>query len=228
MDGQGAPPPDWITPGMLGQPRSMHLWGDSRVALSRAAYEVVYRVNPQYVWLNIGTPEDEVDPEDPSRNGLVPDHMLYRTVPPIDLKPDGATANLAMWSVVRNDEPDEVLHPLMDFLRLPERLQEVIGNAPREDRTAVFVATNGDRAAPFYPEEAASSQRILDVFRRERMTMIITFLHPPRRNRFLYDYVFEVRSAGMPGWRDSWIVCEKAPPGEGHQIGVPVRAFPSA
>jgi hypothetical protein len=226
MPGQGGAAPEWISAAMLAQPWSVQFWGDSRVALNRAAFEVAHRVNPRYVWLEIATPQDLAHPEDPARNGLVPDNMLYRTVPPSDLKPEDAGANLGMWSVVRTDEPEEVLHPLMDFLRLPERLQEVIGNAPREERPAVYVAANADRVVQFYPDDPESSRPILDVFHRERMMIIITFLNLPRKNRFLYDYVFEIRSGQTPDWPDSALICEKAPPGQGYQIGVPIRAFP--
>jgi hypothetical protein len=152
--------------------------------------------------------------------------MLYRTVPPSDMRPESSTANLSMWSVVRSDEPREVIHTVVDFLRLPQRLQEVIGNAPREERPSVFVAANADRVVQFYPDDTASSQPILDVFVRERMMIIVTLLDHPRKDRFLYDYVFESRAGGSPDWRDSALICEKAPPDQGYKLGSPLRAFP--
>ena len=228
MAGPGSVTPPWISEGMLREPRSIEFWGNSRVALNRAAYEVAHRINPRYVWLEIGSPEDEVDPDDPAHTGVIPDDMLYRTVRPAEFKPDNATANLAMWSVVRQDEPDEVLHPLMDFLRLPERVQEVIGNAPREDRPAVYVAANADRVLQFYPDDPSSTAPILAVFVRERMSLIVTILNRTRSDRFLHDYVFEIRSAAGAKWQDALLVCERAPPGQGYEIGAAVRAFPGA
>jgi hypothetical protein len=193
--------------------------------VNRAAYELVHRVHPRYAWIDVGAPEDEVSREDPSRDGSVPEHLLYRTVPPAQMEPDQMTANLAMWSVVRSGEPQEVLHPLMDFLRLPQLLQEIIGSSPRDGHPAVWVVANADRVIPFYPDDPASSQPILDVWKRERLTSIVTLLDHPRKDRFLYDYVFEVRSGETPNWRDAVIVCEKAPPGTGHEVGVAVPAF---
>jgi hypothetical protein len=215
----------WVPKDLTGGPRYVWIWGDSRVAVNRVAYEVVHRMNPTFVWIDIGTPDDDVDPDDPSRAGLVPETMLYQTVAPADLEPDNASANLAMWSVVRHDEPESVLHPLVDFLRLPQLVQEIIGNAPREGRSAVWVAANADRLIPFYPDDPAASQPILDVWRRERLSTIVTLLDHPRSDRFLYDYVFEVRAKGAASWREAVIVCEKAPEGDQASVGVPTRAF---
>ena len=91
---------------------------------------------------------------------------------------------------------------------------------------AVWVAANADRLIAFYPDDPASSQPIIDVWKRERLATIVTLLHNPREDRFLYDYVFEIRTAGLPSWREALIVCEKAPAGQGYRIGVPGRAFP--
>ncbi|MCI4350091.1 MAG: hypothetical protein L3K15_01050 [Thermoplasmata archaeon] len=226
MPGLGPGVPEWISPRMTRGPCNIWIWGDARLAVNRAAFEVVHRVQARYAWIDIGSSGDDVDPEDPSRNGLVPDTMLYRTIPPADLEPSHALANLAMWSVVRADEPIEVLHPLMDFLRLPQLLQEIIGNAPSEGHPAVFVVANADRLIAFYPDDDASSQPILDVWKRERLTAVVTLLDHPRKDRFLYDYVFEVRSKDSASWRDARILCEKAPADQGFRMGVPLRAFP--
>lgn len=226
MPGFGPGSPEWISPEMVGdRPWLLWIWGDSRIGVNRVAFDAARRLNSRFMWVEIGSPEDEVHPEDPSLSGMIPPELLYRTVPPEEMAPDNATANLAMWSVVRKDEPTAVLHPLMDFLRLPALIQEIVGNAPRGGRPAVWVAANADRLIEFYPDDPASSQPILDVWRRERLTTIVTLLDHPRNDRFLYDYVFEVRSQGRSDWREAEVVCEKAPAGQDYPIGKPVRAF---
>jgi hypothetical protein len=210
---------------LRGQSVLVWIWGDSRVAANQAAYEVAHRLNPKYLWVDIGSPDEKVHPEDPSRSGAVPREMLYGTVPPSELAPENASANLAMWSVVKKDEPTEVLHPLMDFLRLPQLIQEIVGNAPREGTPAVWVAANADRLMSFYPDDPASSQPILDVWRRERLSTVVTLLDHPRKDRFLYDYVFQIQAPRTGSWRDAVITCERAPPGQGYSIGKPVPAF---
>jgi hypothetical protein len=225
MTDDGGGRPRWIHEAMLRRPWCFCFWGNRRIAVNRAAFELAPRINPRFGWFELRKPEDPVDPDDPAVDGRIPDALLFRTVQPDDFQPDNATANLAMWSVIRADEPKAVLHPIMDFLRLPQLLQEAIGNASPEGRPAVFVVSNADRVVQYYPEDLTATRAVLDVFARERVAVMITLCDVVRADRFAYDFVFEVRAEPGADWREATIRCEKDPTGE-LAIGEAVSAFP--
>lgn len=220
--------PAWIDEDLLGSPRIVFISGESRVGVNRAAWELASRVNASYIWLEVGTPEDSVDPDDPVLEGIVPPAQLYRTVPPADLRPDAAVANLALWSVIRSDEPTEVVDTLTDFLRLPSIVQEAIGTAPRNGQPGVCVFANGDRVAKNWPDDPSETRRLFDVWRREGVSLVVTFVGPLRRDRLESDYVFRCRSAAPDRWRDASMVYERSPPEAGHPVGSAVPAFTAA
>ncbi|HZY71060.1 MAG TPA: hypothetical protein VFF67_08820 [Thermoplasmata archaeon] len=217
--------PSWIGNDLLVTPRSVFISGDSRVGVNRVAWELAQRVNPSYFWLEVGTAEDSVDPDDPVVEGVVPPAQLYRTIPPSDLNPDVAVANLAMWSVIRSDEPAEVIHTLTDFLRLPPIVQEAIGSAPRNGMPGMCVFANGDRVAKQWPDDPSESRRLFEVWTRERVTLACTFVGPNRRDRLECDYVFKFRSGPGGSWRTGSMIYERAPEEVGVRVGESVPAF---
>jgi hypothetical protein len=207
---------------MLDEPRCFQIWGNSRVGVNRAAWELGHRVNPEYIWLDIRSADEPVDPEEPPASGLVPPEQLYKTLDSAEMGPDNPSANLAMWSVMRTDEAPETLHPLMDFLRLPAVIQEIIGLSPTSGRHGVVVVANADRIARYYPDKAESIGPLLNVWRRERVTLITTYNSPPRKTRSLYDYTFELKADARSSWKSSRMILERAPVGEGQGVGISI------
>jgi hypothetical protein len=130
-----------------------------------------------------------------------------------------------MWSVIRADEPALVLHPLMDFLRLPSRVQQLVGTAEHSERPTVLVFGNADRVFQHYPDDSTSSRPILDGFQRERTTLVVTASAHPRKVQFEFDFVFELRAMSPMRWTTSQAAYEKAPPAPGYPIGEAIRAF---
>lgn len=215
----------WLTPEMLSSQSATLIWGNHRTAINRAAWELAVRVSDGYQWLQVGDPDESLDPDDPVAYGLVPPENLFRTVPPEEMAHDRSVANLAMWTVGREGHPNSPHHPLVDFLRIPAVAQELLGSSVGSRGQPVCVVANADRITPYYPDDPPATAANLAVWKREGMSVIATFLDEEREGRFVYDYSFALRVPPGHGWSNATITCEKERENRGRRVGVPVAAF---
>jgi hypothetical protein len=206
-------------------PTSIFFWGLSRVAVNRLALECARRINPQFVWLEIQDPDHLPSSEDPSEAGEIPRERLYLAEQPEDIRPENAVANMALFTVIRPDEPQEVVGHLMDFLRLPTKVQQILSEMGPLESPGVFVCANAELISGFYPESIESTKPYLDVFRREGITLVTALTGKFRSDRMAFDYVFKVHATPKTSWKACIVECEKSPDDETIRAGHRVPAF---
>jgi hypothetical protein len=205
------------------------VYGPDRVAVLRVAYALAKLNHPNPYWVDIRDTAQAVGTDDPAGQRWIPEDHLY-IVSEGDARPEDAEANLALWTVVRSDEPKSVISEFTDFLRLPRPVQEAVSRSRSEGGRPVFVIANADRVRPYYPKGAAEVRPIIDSMLRAGVIPIFAALGPPGAGRWAFDFVFELRSAPGQDWRHGELRCERAPPGLSVASGevIPWAALPEA
>ena len=183
--------------------------GPDRTAVAVAAFALASRSERTLTWLDIRNPTLPEDPYVPLLAPLVPsrNRILART--PDDLVPEIAVSNIATWSLIREDEPREVVVSLVDFLRLPESVQRLVTDEPFDRAPATLLVTNSDRIAQLYPEDVESTRRYVRSITAQSVKLVATLPVLQRQDRLAYDFVFQVRPGRQPGWKGSTIQVEK-------------------
>src|SRR5208282_2537111 len=133
-------------------PTSAIVYGTSRPLVNLLLYALAEEANASFHWLDI-RPSGEAPPElDPARLGWIDERRVW-TVDPLDaLAPDNARANAALFELVREDEPPATLARLSDFLRLPERLQQILAEMASTGRPGVLAVANVHRTGKSFPD----------------------------------------------------------------------------
>jgi hypothetical protein len=193
-------------------PWSTFVYGKSRVPLLRVAFGLARINDPAPYWVDIRDDTEVGDPRNPVGLGWIPEDHLY-IVRESEARPQDADANMALWTVVRSDEPESVISGFTDFLRLPPVVQEAVSRTGDDDHRPVFVIANVDRVRQYYPRDAVGVRPILDAMVRAGVLPIFAAIGPPGAGRLAFDFVFEVRSPDPSNWRKGLLFCEKAPPG---------------
>lgn len=202
-------------------PYGTFLYGDSRPLVDQLSYAMARVNDPNPTWVDIRDPEGRADPASPSALGWVAeDHLFY--VSPTEAKPQDAEANMALWTVVRSDEPDAVIAGLTDFLRLPPTVQVAVSRMGTSAPRPVFVVANSDRVRSYYPTEPAGVRPIIEAMLRSGVLPIFAAVGPPGPGRSAFDFVFEVKSRDPGDWRTGSLTCHKAPPGSPIPLDLPI------
>jgi hypothetical protein len=208
--GMGAPELDLRVLG--GDGFGTFLYGQDRHAIHRVAFALAKINDPSPYWVEIQDPRHVDDPEGPVRLGWIPDDHLFSVVesetPPLD-----AEANMALWSVIRSDEPRSRIAQFTDFLRLPRIVQYAISGSQSERGRPVFVIANADRARAYYPTTASDVRPFIDSMLHAGIVPIFASEGRPGPGRWAFDFVFEIRTPSATDWRHGTMVCDRAPPG---------------
>ncbi len=184
------------------------LYGSSRTVILRLAYALARANDPHPYWVDVRDPNDYLDPPGPVEMGWIPPDHLF-VVSRSEAKPQDAVSNLALWTVVRSDEPRSVIGGLTDFLRLPSSIQEVISRYGGESVRPVFVVSNTDRVREYYPRNVSGVRGVIDAMLHGGVTPIFASLGPPGPGRFAFDVVCEVRAQDLSHWQQGSLVCER-------------------
>lgn len=185
-----------------------YLYGASRTVLLRVAYAFARENDSHPFWVDVRDPNDYLDPPGPVELGWIPDDQLF-VVSRSEAKPQDAVSNLALWTVVRSDEPRSVLGGLTDFLRLPPSIQEAISRYGRESYRPVFVVANTDRVREYYPRNVEGVRAIIEAMVRGGVIPIFAAQGPPGPGRLAFDLVFEVDAPDLAHWREGSLRCER-------------------
>ena len=191
------------------------------------ALALARNLDPDPYWVEIRDSRPDGDGEGPAGLGRISEDHLY-IVQSGNARPQDAEANMTLWTVVRSDEPASVIAPFIDFLRLPQPVQEAVSRSKAPDGRPVFVIANTDRVRPYYPTTAASVRPIVDSLLRAGVVPIFASLGPPGAGRWAFDFVFEVRAPPGEDPRRGTLVCERAPPGSAVPTGqvIPFDSVP--
>jgi hypothetical protein len=180
------------------------------VPLLRVAFALAQINDPAPYWVDIRDETRKPDARSPVELGWIPEDHLY-VVRESEARPRDADANMALWTVVRSDEPDSVIAGFTDFLRLPPVLQEAVSRTGDDAHRPVFVIANVDRVRQYYPKDVGGVRPILDAMVRAGVLPIFVAIGPPGPGRMAFDFVLEVRAGLSSDWRKGHLLCEKAP-----------------
>jgi hypothetical protein len=188
------------------------LYGQDRHAIHRVAFALAQLNDPNPYWIDIQDPRHGDDPDSPVGLGWIPDDHLFSVVesetPPLD-----AEANMALWTIIRSDEPRSMIAQFTDFLRLPRIVQHAISGSRSEQGRPVFVIANADRARSYYPTTASDVRPFIDSMVHAGIMPIFAAEGRPGAGRWAFDFVFEIRTPSPADWRHGTMVCERAPTG---------------
>jgi hypothetical protein len=188
------------------------LYGSPRSLVDRLAYAMARANDANPTWVEIRDATGAPDPGGPSEQRWIPEERLFYLTPS-EAMPQDAVANMAMWTVIRADEPRAVVATFTDFLRLPPAVQEAVSQVGRESSRPVLVVANSDRVRDYYPKEALGVRPIIDAMLSVGVLPVFASVGPPGAGRAAFDFVFEVEAPDLEGWREGSLVCHKAPPG---------------
>ncbi|MCI4348218.1 MAG: hypothetical protein L3J97_06345 [Thermoplasmata archaeon] len=193
----------------------------------RVAFALARANDSRPYWVDVRDPNEYLDPPGPVELGWIPDDHLF-VVSRSEAKPQDAVSNLALWTVVRSDEPRSVIGGLTDFLRLPPPIQEVLSRYGRESVRPVFVVANTDRVREYYPRNVPGVRAIIEALLRGGVIPIFASLGPPGPGRLAFDLVFEITATDLAHWREGALRCEKSPAGTPFREmeTVPLSAIP--
>ncbi|MCI4319057.1 MAG: hypothetical protein L3K23_02855 [Thermoplasmata archaeon] len=187
---------------------SVMFCGPDRTALAAAAFALASHSERTVTWLDIRNPNRPEDPYVPLFAPLVPPRHRLVTSTPDELAPEIAVSNVATWSLIRQDEPREVVMSLVDFLRLPEAVQRLVTSEALDRTPATLLVTNSDRIAPLYPEDVESTRLYVQAIKSQSIKLVATLPELDRRDRLAYDFVFQVQPGREAGWKESTLQVE--------------------
>lgn len=214
---------------LTARPSATFLWGDSRAVVNRVLFAVAHANDSGAFWLDLRGPREESGGESPLDLGWIPADRQYVVDQPEDARPQDALGNLALFTVIRSDEPPTALSRISDFLRLPSVAQEILSrSSPGEGHQVVAVA-NSDRVRRYYPTTPEGVRAVLEPFLEASVHPIFGARSPVGEGRWAFEFVFEVRARTLSSWEKGELVCEKAPEGSPFRAGtaVPLSRFPA-
>jgi hypothetical protein len=186
---------------------SVKFWGDNPVPIHLLLWSVARKANPNALWISLLTPA-ELSPLDPIALGWVkPDHVRFAK--PESFDTPRTLPILSVLEMVQADEPQQRITLLFDFLNLPQSLQEFITEVPTLGRNPVLVVESSERLAPYLPLDAAWATSMLRVFRENGVKVLMSYIGPPRSDRFAFDHVYRFHTPAAGDWREGTIVREQ-------------------
>ncbi len=199
------------------------LWGNSRAVVNRVLYAMVRASDPTPFWLELRGRDSSADEPGPVELGWIPPGHLFLADEPTAARPQDAIANMALWTVVRSDEPEAAVARLADFVRLPPIAQEILQRLDEGGgRRAVGVA-NADRARGDYPTTVEGVRPVVRALMDGSLLPFFGAVGPPGPGRMAFDFVFELRAADLAHWKEGTITAEKIPDGEDLRVGASIR-----
>jgi len=192
---------------LFDRPNSVFVYGPSRPLVNLTLFALADATTPDFQWLDIGIPGEERTAFDPIRLGWVPAERLWQVEGPDALRPNELTTNLALFGLIRSDEPSETLTQLTEFLRLPETSQQILATRPTDGKPGALAVTNAHRVMAAFPLSRVPP--ILAVHRNAGFSVFVGFAEAPGPGRDLFDFVFRLDCEHVGDWRKGHLVCEK-------------------
>ena len=202
------------------RPTMVLVHGPSRSLVNLALFAFSEVTTPRFQWVDVRVPGEERLPSDPVRLGWIPAERLWTADQPFALRPDDLGANLALYTLVRSDEPSASLVQLTEFLRLPELSQRILATRPKKGEPGVVAVPNAHRLMSAVPIDRVPA--ILGVHRSSGYSVYVGLAESPGAGAEPFDFVFEMDGESLPGWAQSHITCTKGirtgPLREGHPV----------
>ena len=222
-DGAGGAHDAWFLPRDWDRKAvAIYVWGTSRPIVNRVVFSLARSLDATPLWLEMLERGEEPDP---LRLGWVPRERLYLSERPEDMEPARAVGNLALWNIVRFDEPASLLARLTDFVRLPPLVQEALAASTTGPRLRALAVGNADRVEHLFHDRSEELQWLIQYLRESSLCLVVGATTPPGVGRAAFDYEFRVEGVSMEEWRSATIVCDRCALGGACPVG---RAQPLA
>ncbi len=181
--------------------------GADRSMVNLLLYALAAEADPRLHWLDVRSDGELPSDWDPVRMGWLDARHAWSTDPERDLVPDHARANAAIFELVRSDEPPATLARLVDFLRLPDTMQRIVGEMSPAGGAHLLAVANADRIAGSFPDAVLAP--ILDAFEWARCSLFVGFTgrDPPGVSRF--THVVRIEGGSPARWTDARITFER-------------------
>ena len=194
-------------------PAATFVWGESRPVVKRVLYALVRLNDPHFYWLDIRGPDNEFEDPNPADLGWVSPDRLFVASETAEARRRDTAGDLALWSIVRADEPGRVRAHLSDFLHRPTVVREMLGRAGIREGSHAVAISNADRIRGHDPQSPEGAGPVLAPLLAASISPVFGGVAPPGRSRQAFDFVFEVRAPRLSAWETGWLICEKAPDG---------------
>jgi len=194
---------------LFDRPSGVFVYGTSRAIVNLTLFTFATHANPGFHWVEIGSKSEAHARSEPVRLGWIPPDRLWLVDPPEVLRPDTASARLPIFDMIRSDEPSDTIRHILDFLRLPDQSQRIIGSQLPNGRPGVVAVTNAHRAEGTIPPDDVPA--ILSVHRNAGFSVMVGYPDFAGPARDLFDFVFRIQGIDeQPAdWKKVQLVCEK-------------------
>jgi len=197
-------PPDRGT-----HPTTVFVGGPSRSVVNSVAFALAEMLDLTPYWLDVRNSSTISDGPDPVSTGWIPPDRLFVSESGHGLEQETSRTDRALWSIVRSDEPAEVLSHLTDFLRLPQLIQEIVSASDPSSGPRALVASNSDRVAHLFPRTADGLQRFLATLAAASLSIVAAHTGPTSPGRFGFATVFRLEVESPAAWMEGTLVCEQ-------------------
>jgi hypothetical protein len=194
-------------PHLFDRPQAVLVYGPARSMVNLALFAFAEATTPVFHWLDIGVPGEERVPADPVRLGWIPEERLWLVERPEMLRPNDLTANLALFGLIRSDEPPATVAQLVEFLRLPDFSQRILSIRPHDGRPGALAVTNANRVMAAYPPQRVPA--ILALHLHAGFSVLVGYADSAGPGRNVFDFVFHLDGENLAEWSTSHLVCEK-------------------
>jgi hypothetical protein len=218
---EGAPYDPSLPAELRARPVSAFLYGSSRPLVNLTLYALAHAANPDFLWVDIRVPGEELHRTDPVALGWVPKGRIVALDRRETLKSDLAANPEAISTMIRPEESEPGFAPIAEFLRLPDPSQQILSRPPPDGVPGVVAVTNAHRLMAAYA--SARVPPILSAHLSAGYSIFVGWAEAPGPGRMAFDYVFRIDGESPREWRDSTITCEKGDPAGTLRVGHSVR-----
>ena len=190
-------------------PTTVFVRGTSRPVVNSVGFALAELTDLTPLWLDVRDDTDGPSGPDPGTMGWIPPDRLFVSENGAGLAAGAPGAMKALWTIVRADEPAEVLSNLTDFLRLPELIQEILSAASSNGAPRALVLANSDRVAHLFPRSAEGLQKFLATLAASSLSIVAAHTGPSAPSRFGFGTVFRVEADSPTRWIEGTIICEQ-------------------
>lgn len=209
------------TDSLFPTPTSVIIIGDSRPLLNWVAYALASLSDPGFHWTDVRLQGEAPTPDDILSRGLIPPNRLSVVSPP-ELRPDDATANMAVSAVIRDDETPENVRRAVEFLRLPAQTQDVLSRGSLEGPPRVVVLSNGHRLVAIYSDTATVTPTVKAIVGAGAV-LIMTFADAAPEGRAAFDVILHLSGNNALAWKHAALRVEKSTSTSAFRAGTEIR-----
>jgi hypothetical protein len=199
---------------------SVHVWGADPIPVNLLTWAIAQRSNREALWLVIRGDEPEPE-EDPAAADWILRDRLY-VARAEDFRPTPLVPTPAFLSVISSEEPQQSIELLIDFLSIPQELQQLLAQMPSAGLRPVLVVSHNEHFAGMVPEDPSVSNSLVRVVHSRGIKLVTSYAGPPKVTRLVFDHVLRVDTPGPGRWREGSVILERGTVVGPFQVGRPV------